>query len=325
MESGLIKYDVESLTSDNTFYGLNNFYGLSNVFIKLEGLNIAGSIKLKTAIYLVNGLEETIGISPQKNTIIESSSGNLGIALSIVCKSKGYKFICVTDPNTSLKAEQYMQLYGAKIIKVTTKDKNGGYLGTRIDNIKELLARDPDLIWTNQYSSKFNIEAHYNTTAKEILDQFPQLQYLFIGAGTTGTLAGCAQYFKKYSPNTKVIAIDTYGSVTFGYKASPRFIPGLGTSHKPAISSTDNIHKVLLVKEQNAVFMCNYLLKNFGLFLGGSSGSVLYAIRQYLSNIKGDPNIVAISPDFGDKYVQTIYNTEWVKEKFACDRFEESI
>ncbi len=310
---------IDEISALPIFQKFSKFIGTDRAFIKYEGLNISGSIKLKTAKYLISGLERYSNISPNKNTIIESSSGNLGIALSIVCKSKGYKFICVTDPNTLPLAEQYMKLYGAEIIKVTEKDQCGGFLAKRIELIHSLLKKDQNLVWTNQYASEYNIQAHYSTTAKEIYEKFPNLDYLFIGAGTTGTLVGCAKFFKEHSPSTKIIAVDNKGSVTFGFSASPRYIPGIGTSRKPEITSTDNVYKIMLIPEEETVVACNHLLRKYGLFLGGSSGTVLCAAKDYINSLSNkDVSIVVISPDFGEKYVETVYNPIWVEDKFGA-------
>lgn len=305
-------------TNKIIFQQHKEFFGIENAFIKYEGFNIAGSIKLKTARYLIKGLEEEHGISPSKHTLIESSSGNLGIALSIICKLRKYNFICITDPNTLPIAESYMSAYGAQIIKVTERDKVGGFLNTRIELIQLMLKQDENLIWTNQYASKYNPLAHYNTTAREIFGKFPKLDYLFIGAGTTGTLVGCAKFFKEHSPRTKIIAVDNKGSVTFGFLPSPRFIPGLGTSRKPEICSTENVAEVILVPEEETAIMCNHLRKKHGLFLGGSSGTVMYAAKNYINTLSNkDISLVVISPDFGDKYFTTVYNEEWIREKFG--------
>ena len=314
----MIVNNLAHIRASNIFYNIPNFFGASNVFIKIEGLNIAGSIKLKPAISLVENLENSNGCNPKEHTIIESSSGNLGLALSIVCKQKGYQFICVVDPNISYEAEKKMLLYGARIIKVTEKDKNGGFLNTRIETIKKITSENPKVLWTNQYASYSNVESHYQSTAREINSAVKDIDYLFIGAGTTGTLSGCAKYFAKYSPNVKIIAVDAYGSVTFGHKPFTRIIPGIGTSKKPEIFSDYNIYNVSIIKETSTILMCHYLLKKYGLFLGGSSGSVLEAIRKYIINnkIRKRTTVVAISPDLGDKYINTIYNYEWIKEKF---------
>jgi len=304
----------------NLFHDFSEFIGVKKAFIKYEGLNIAGSIKLKTAKYLIRGLEKELGITPDKNIIIESSSGNLGIALSIVCKSKGYKFICVTDPNTLPFAESYMRIYGTEIIKVKTRDESGGFLASRIKLIHEMINENPNLIWTNQYASEYNIKAHYETTAKEIYNFISNLDYLFIGAGTTGTLVGCARFFAKYSPQTKIIAVDNKGSVTFGFPPSTRYIPGIGTSRKPEIVSLDNVHDVIMVSEAKTVIMCNYLLKKYGMFLGGSSGTVIHAAKDFFKPLKNkNVSLVVISPDFGEKYIDTLYNPVWVEDKFGMN------
>ena len=180
----MITTTIEEIKTKPIFYKTLDFFNINNLYIKIEGLNIAGSIKIKPASALIETLEKKYNISPKKNTIIESSSGNLGIALSIICKQKGYNFICVVDPNISLHAEKLMSIYDAKLIKVIEKDKNGGYLNTRINKINEITKNDPNIIWTNQYASLVNTESHYETTAKEIFNQIKNIDYLFIGAGT---------------------------------------------------------------------------------------------------------------------------------------------
>jgi len=135
----------EDIASTIIFKKFSEYFGIEDSFIKYEGLNIAGSIKLKTAKYLLDGLEKEYNISPDKNIIIESSSGNLGIALSILCRIKKYQFICITDPNTLPIAEKYMELYGAKIIKVNEKDESGGYLAKRINLIHSMLKNNSNM------------------------------------------------------------------------------------------------------------------------------------------------------------------------------------
>jgi cysteine synthase len=152
---------VVNIKSDNLFFQCLDFLENGNVLLKLEGLNVAGSIKLKTALYLIKNIEKISTINPLQCKFIESSSGNLGVALSIICKEKGYHFTCVTDPNISSANEQQMRLLGTTIVKVTDRDSAGGYLSTRIDYIKKLIHDDPSYIWTNQYANENNINAHY--------------------------------------------------------------------------------------------------------------------------------------------------------------------
>lgn len=183
--------------------------------LKLDYFNAAGSIKMKTALGLVLSLEQK-GLINRNTTLIESSSGNLGVALSMICAERKYRFICVCDPNISQSNLKLMMALGTRIVQVDTKDSNGGFLGTRIAYVKQKIAADPDCLWLNQYSNPANPETHARTTASSIFNSFTRVNYLFVGAGTTGTLMGCVDFFKKYSPYTKIIAVDSLGSVTFG-------------------------------------------------------------------------------------------------------------
>lgn len=310
----MIINSVSQISTQPLFLKMPNFLKGLDIHLKFEGMNIAHSVKLKTARHLLNSFGERI--VPGKTKVIESSSGNLAIALSIICKERGVDFICVTDPNIAEHSETMIKIYGGQVIKVTEMDENGGFLNTRIKTIKKLLESSEDYIWTNQYANPANCFAHYSETAQEIFDEFPMLDYLFIGAGTTGTLGGCAKFFKEHSPHTKIIAVDAEGSVTFGFPSKKRYIPGLGTSRKPEIADQTYIDDIIIVAEPDTVKMCHKMLRDKALFLGGSSGSVLAAIEQYSGKMKSGSAVVAISPDFGEKYIPTIYNPEWVRDKY---------
>jgi 2,3-diaminopropionate biosynthesis protein SbnA len=311
---------IEQIASKPMFFKISNEFAGLPIYLKLEGLNIAGSIKLKTAINLIDSLHKNGCIIKDKSRIIESSSGNLGVALSIVCKSRKIPFICVTDPNTNKNNIHLMNLYGAKVICVTDRDENGGYLGSRIKLINQMILDDPTLIWTNQYANQDNPTAHYLTTALEISKNFPKIDYLFIGAGTAGTLMGCAKHFKNVSPDTKIIAVDARGSVTFGGVAQKRCIPGLGTSKRPSIVNESIVDEIVIVDEKSTVDTCYKILDLNGLLVGGSTGTVLNAIYQIKDRFLPTDVIVTISPDFGERYLNTIYDSNWIKEKIEYDR-----
>ena len=288
----------------------------ASVHLKLEGISITGSIKVKAAKHMIESLERSGRLQPGYR-VIESSSGNLGVALSMVCAEKGYGFTCVSDPNISPQAARLITAYGAELITITKRDANGGYLGTRIDLIQDLLRQDPKAIWVNQYENTENVNAHYLTTGHSILKEFPKVDYLFVGAGTTGTLGGVSSYFRDHSPRTKIIAVDTAGSVTFGFPSGKRYIPGLGTSRPPPIRRYSYYDDMVMVPEEETVAMCQRLARS-GIFLGGSSGTVLVAVSKFGKEIPADASVVAISPDLGDRYLDTIYNPSWVDERFPA-------
>src|SRR6185369_13053637 len=170
------------------FYRLPAFAGSHDVFLKLEGFNITGSIKIKTAIGLVEDLERRGIAKPRKTVFIESSSGNLGLALSLVCAIKGYEFICVTDPNANRATIKGMELYGARVIVVNKRDAVGGFLGSRLETIDQILQSEPNTVWLNQYANIANKNVHAEQTANEIASEFGKVDWVFVGAGTTGTL-----------------------------------------------------------------------------------------------------------------------------------------
>lgn len=286
------------------------------VFVKIEALNAAGSVKIKTALNLMNTMEAEGQIFPHSK-IIESSSGNLGVALSMICAGRGYAFTCVVDPNASPRNIKIMEALGARIVMISKQDENGGYLGSRIQYIKQRLVEDPAYVWTNQYANPANVEAHRQWTAAAIDHRFPRLDYLFIGAGTTGTLMGCVEHFRARRPVVKIVAVDAMGSVTFGGKPGKRHIPGLGTSRRPEIFDPAGLHAMAMVDERDAIRMCRYLARHQGFLTGGSTGTVLAAVQAWKPRFSKDAVVVAISPDLGERYLDTIYNDDWVQARFG--------
>jgi len=303
-----------NLIATDQFIEIGNSYDF-DLWLKLEGLNPAGSIKLKTAISLVDEGEKSGKIHPN-STIIESSSGNLGIALAMVCANRGYSFTCVLDLNSTNESITTIKALGGKVVIIEKKDSTGGYLQSRIDYILDMLKCNDQLVWLNQYANPANSRAHFNTTAAEIFSKFPDCDYLFVGAGTTGTLMGCAEFKLATKSTTKIIAVDVDGSVTFDAKPQSRKIPGLGTSRKPEICRAELVDDVLWVSETDTVRNCRQFAKKFGMLLGGSSGSVLAGVDAYQSRIPSGSKVVAISPDMGSKYLSSVYCDNWVLEHY---------
>ncbi|PBC83636.1 cysteine synthase A [Streptomyces sp. 2224.1] len=310
----ILDHAYEVIT-DDIFLRLGDLVPGSEVFLKLEGLNPAGSIKLKAAVSMVEDAEGAGEVLPG-GRLIESSSGSLGIALALVATAKGYSFTCVTDPNTSPHSTALMRALGAEVVQVSHRDANGGFLGTRIAYIRERLAAEPDLVWLNQYANPANPRAHETHTATAILSEIARVDHLFVGAGTSGTLMGCLAHFRKHSPATQIIAVDSEGSVTFGHPAGPRHIPGLGTSRRPEICHPQAPDKIILVPEAEAVRTCRAFARR-GIFVGGSTGSVLAAVARMAPDIPENSRVVALSPDLGDRYAQTVYNDDWVARTFG--------
>jgi N-(2-amino-2-carboxyethyl)-L-glutamate synthase len=285
-----------------------------DLYLKLEGFNFASSIKLTSALGMVEQAERDGCLRPG-DTIVESSSGNMGVALALIAADRGYSFRCITDSRCAPGSLQIMRVLGATVEVVTQPLPDTGLLGARLRRVRELCRR-PGVIWLNQYTNPANWQAHYRRTAPAIAAAFPFLDVLFVGAGTTGTLMGCARYFRDHQPMTRVVAVDAEGSVTFGGDPAPRHIPGLGTGVRPDILDPSVIDEVMLVPEIETVRTCRELART-GLLVGGSTGTVVSGARRWLRRHGEDLSAVAISPDLGERYLGTIYDDDWVLARYG--------
>ena len=238
------------------FYRVRSFARGHDVFLKLEGFNVSGSIKVKTAIGLVEDLERRGIGRPHETVIVESSSGNLGIALSLVCAIKGYKFICVTDSNSTLANIRGMELYGATVLVVKDRDADGGFLTNRFRAIDDILRSEPNAVWLNQYANIANKNVHAAETASEIANEFEKVDWIFVGAGTTGTLAGISERLRHEFPKIKIVAVEPTGSVTFGGRPAKRSIPGIGTSLRPKLADLSDPDRIVAIDEATTVETC---------------------------------------------------------------------
>jgi 2,3-diaminopropionate biosynthesis protein SbnA len=281
------------------------------LFLKCEGFNFAGSIKLKPAAEMVDAAEQA-GILTPRSVLVESSSGNLGVALSMIAASKGYRFLCVTDSRCNLSTRLLMEALGGKVHMITEPDPVSGFLGARLSYVRALCASDERYVWLNQYANPGNWLAHYRTTAPAIARSFPDLGVLFVGAGTTGTLMGCARFFREWHRSVRIVAVDSVGSVTFGGAPGRRMIPGLGTSVRPQLLDESYVDEVLHIAEVSTIRAC-YRLARTGFLFGGSTGTVVSGALDWLArHSMPGRTAVAIAPDLGERYLDTVYQANWV-------------
>jgi cysteine synthase A len=308
--------DPLDFNEEDLYVDLGSIFGQS-LFLKCEGFNFAGSIKLKAATHMVEAAERSGALGPD-SVLIESSSGNLGVALAMAAASKGYRFLCITDSRCNLPNRRLMEAYGSDVHIVTEPSATGGLLGARIDYVRALCAADPRYVWLNQYDNPHNWEAHYRTTAPAITREFPKLDVLFVGAGTTGTLMGCARYFRDRQLPTRIVAIDAAGSVTFGGVPGRRLIPGLGTSVRPKLLDESYVDDVVRVGEVETIQACHRLARH-GFLFGGSTGTVVSGALRWLAEQDSELTAVAIAPDLGEHYLDTIYQTSWLRDLFGAE------
>ncbi|MFF3456927.1 2,3-diaminopropionate biosynthesis protein SbnA [Streptomyces sp. NPDC002730] len=307
----------QDFNEDELYVDLEGIFG-HPLFLKCEGFNFAGSIKLKAATEMVEAAERD-GLLTPDSVLVESSSGNLGVALSMIAASKGYRFLCVTDSRCNLATRLMMEALGSQVHVVTEADPADGFLGARIDHVRALCASDDRYVWLNQYTNPSNGMAHYRMTAPAIARQFPDLDVLFVGAGTTGTLMGCARYFREWHRPVRIVAVDSVGSVTFGGAPGRRMIPGLGTSRRPPLLDESYVDDVVCVTEADTIQTCHRLARR-GFMFGGSTGTVVSGAMDWLARQEGRKlTSVAIAPDLGERYLETIYQSNWVQDLYGED------
>ena len=305
----------QGFNEEELYVDLEPTFGQS-LFLKCEGFNFAGSIKLKAAAEMVEAAERD-GVLRPGSILVESSSGNLGVALSMIAASKGYGFLCVTDSRCNLSTKRLMQAFGSQVHVITEPADVGGFLGARINYVRALCASDDRYVWLNQYANPQNWKAHYRRTAPAIASQFPQLDVLFVGAGTCGTLMGCAHYFREWHRPVRVVAVDSVGSVTFGGEPARRMIPGLGMNVRPPMLDESYVDEVVRVEEADTIRTCHRLAGS-GFLFGGSTGTVVSGAMGWLArNGSQDLTAVAIAPDFGERYLDTVYQENWVQDLYG--------
>lgn len=313
----------DAFNADDVYLDLDSILG-HRLFLKCEGFNFAGSIKLKTASALI-GAAERDGHLRRGSILVESSSGNLGIALSIVAASRGYRFLCVTDARCNLATRRLMETLGSSVHLVSEPDPITGYLGARIDYVESLCREDDRYVWLNQYANEENWRAHYRTTAPAISRRFPDLDILFVGAGTTGTLMGCARYFREQHRPVRIVAVDAFGSLAFGGPPARRMIPGLGASVRPPLLDESYVDEVISVGEADTIRTCHRLARS-GFLFGGSTGTVVSGAMRWLAqNDAEGSTTVAIAPDLGERYLDTVYQSNWVHALYGGTTLESPV
>ncbi|MGY1827236.1 2,3-diaminopropionate biosynthesis protein SbnA [Blastococcus sp. SYSU DS0541] len=305
----------EAFNTEDLYVDLTGIIG-SPLHLKCEGFNFAGSIKLKAAAEMVDAAIQD-GVLTEDSVLVESSSGNLGVALSMIAASRSLRFLCITDPRCNLSTRRLMEALGSRVHLVTEPVDDGGFLGARIQFVRRLCASDRRYVWLNQYANPGNWRAHYRTTAPAIARHFPNIDVLFVGAGTTGTLMGCARYFRNRDRQVRVVAVDAVGSVTFGGPAGRRMIPGLGTSVRPDLLDESYIDEVVQVEERDTVRAC-YRMARHGFLFGGSTGTVVSGAERWLAEHDARGlTAVAIAPDLGERYLDTLYQSNWVEALYG--------
>ncbi|MEV6032868.1 2,3-diaminopropionate biosynthesis protein SbnA [Nonomuraea sp. NPDC052116] len=289
------------------------------IFAKLEKFNPGGSIKDRPALTMLHHKIVSGELQPGRSVVIESSSGNLAIGIAQICKYYGLRFICVVDAKTTGQNIALLRAYGATIEQVTDRDpETGEYLPVRIRRVRELVEQTPHGYWPNQYANLLNARAH-ERTVKEIIDALDgRVDYLFCATSSFGTLRGCADHIRARGLPTKVIAVDAVGSAIFdGQCPAPRIIPGHGSSVRPPLMDPGAATEVVHVTDLECIVACRQLMERESILVGGSSGATISALTRTGPRIPDGATCVAIFPDGGERYLDTIFSDAWILAHFG--------
>jgi cysteine synthase A len=271
-----------------------------SVWVKLERANPGASIKDRIALSMIDDAEKR-GILKPNSVIVEPTSGNTGIGLAIVAAVKGYKLILVMPESMSLERRKIMSSYGAEFV-LTPREK--GMKGA-IERARELVQETPDAWMPMQFDNPANTNIHRETTALEIINDFPDgLDYLITGVGTGGHITGCAEVLKKKFPTLKVFAVEPELSpVLSGGSPAPHPIQGIGAGFVPSILDTKLLDGIIKVSKDEAFTFTKRAAKEEGLFVGISSGASLAAVNQKLKEIPAGSKILTFCYDTGERYL----------------------
>lgn len=285
---------------------------------KLEGMNPGGSIKDRPARRIVEQAIADGRLRPG-SVVVESSSGNMAIGLAQVCNYYGLRMICVVDAKTVEQNIRIMEAYGAEVQCITEPDpETGELLPARLRRVRELLESHPGSFWPNQYENMGNPESHYATTVQEIYDSLGgDLDYLFIATSTCGTIRGCARFLRDQGSKAQVVAVDLEGSLIFSDEKKARYIPGIGAGMKPPHRQMELIDRVVHVTDLDCVVGCRRLVRTEAMLVGGSSGGVVAAIEKLQNEIPEGSKVVAILPDRGERYLDTVFSDAWVRDHWG--------
>jgi cysteine synthase len=279
---------------------INRLFGPGrNIWVKSERSNPGGSIKDRIGVAMIEDAERSGKLKPG-GTIIEPTSGNTGIGLAMAAAVKGYKLILVMPDSMSIERRRLMLAYGAKY-ELTPREKG---VNGAIARAQELLAQTPGGWIPQQFENPANVEVHERTTAREILEDFPEgVDYLITGVGTGGHITGCAKVLKKAWPKLKVFAVEPVQSaVLSGGQPGPHPLQGLGTGFIPKILDTKLLDGVIAVDGEPAREMARRCAREEGILVGISSGAALAAVAQKLPEIPQEATVLCFNYDTGERY-----------------------
>lgn len=316
----LCKLPVISRISDNIggcpFLELAKTTNNSRLLLKLEHNNPTGSVKIRMAKQMVDEAEAEGALKPG-GWLVESTSGNTGVALALIAAERGYRFTAIVDNHAAEDKLATMRALGAEVICISSEGDDNLATAAR-DNKAAQLARDFGAVWTAQHHNPANSRG-YLPMAEEIhITLGSELTHLIGAVGTGGSLCGTAEALKAKDPTITVIGVEPEGSVIFGGPGKPYWQSGTGTPEGAEIGDLIKyqlIDRGVKVSDRQAFLTARILAKRKGLLLGGSAGGVVYQALAELNQAPANSTVLAIVCDTGEKYLHSIFNDAWMAER----------
>ncbi len=299
----MIYNNIIELIGNTPIIKLNSFNdeAIADIYVKLEKYNIGGSVKDRAALGMIEEAEKQ-GLLKPNSVIIEPTSGNTGISLAMIGRSKGYKVIIIMPETMSIERRNIIKAFGAELI--LTEGSKG--MKGAIEEAERMASENSNYFLPQQFNNYANPKKHYETTAEEILSDFTNLDAFIAGVGTSGTIVGVGKKLKDHFPNIKVIAVEPEAShVLSGGTPGKHAIQGIGAGFIPKIYDENIIDEVMQISNELSFEFGNKMSKEEGLFLGISSGAAIAAAYEIAKRLGKGKNILVISPDGGEKYLST--------------------
>ena len=290
------------------------------LFGKLEACNPGGSAKDRSAARMLSDAISA-GDVASTTTVVESTSGNLGVGLAQTCRYYGLDLVCVVDIRANQTNVRKMRALGADVRVVTEPDpRTGDLLTARINLVREICDATPDSFWLDQYANESNPAAHSAGTMREIDEALDgDIDYLFVATSTTGTLRGCAEYLRENDRRTTVVAVDAMGSALFGGARGKRRLPGFGAGIETPLSRQASFDELIRVSDLECVVGCRRLAAREAILAGASSGGVLAAVERIEPLMEPGSRCAVVLPDGGGGYLETVFDDAWVSRELRCE------
>ncbi|QQS37378.1 MAG: pyridoxal-phosphate dependent enzyme [Ignavibacteriales bacterium] len=290
------------------------------IFAKLESANPGGSVKDRIGHAMIIDAEQK-GILKPGGTVIEATSGNTGIGLALTAAVRGYKCIFVVTDKVSAEKINYLRALGSEVIVVSRAvdpDDPEYYVNVA----KRLHKEIPNSFFAYQYSNPSNPEIHYRTTGPELWRQTDgKITHFISSIGTGGTISGTGRYLKEQNPNIKVIAADPLGSIFKHFKetgeiikGTPYLVEGIGQDCLPENVHFQYIDKIYNISDKESFAAARRLTKEEGIFVGGSTGTIVHVALEVSKNLSENDVVVFIVCDTGERYLSKMHNIEWLKQ-----------